>query len=259
MPSVTNFPGKIGRIGRGGDPVAEDRPGMSEAVRVTARRDRLQRHRPGTPYGQGMALLHDATITPSKLDILQAWVPTRLWAAGAFGLDRVGTFRLDDPHGEVGIETFLLRTGDRLLQVPLPPRGHPPPGADHHLIATCEHSVLGTRWVYDGCGDAVWAGTLAAAILTGGSPAPVFFEEDGERVDVPPRLRVKGSGSGTDAPVVTSVDSVTDHDTLTVTRAGDLELTVARVVGSPLDGEFTLTGRAADSDELHLLATRRRR
>lgn len=87
----------------------------------------------------------------------------------------------------------------------------------------------------------------------------MFFETDGERGDVPPRMRVKGSGSGTDAPAVTSVDSVTDHGTLTGTRAGDLELTVARVAGSPLDGGLTLAGRVGDSDELHMLATLRPR
>ena len=121
-----------------------------------------------------MAVLHDATITPSKLEILQDWVPTRPWAADAGDLERVGTFRFDDPHGEVGIETFLLRAGDRLLQVPLTYRGHPLPGAHHHLIATTEHSVLGTRWVYDGCGDPVWATATVAAVLSGGEQARQF-------------------------------------------------------------------------------------
>lgn len=207
-----------------------------------------------------MALVHRATLAPSKQELVESWLPTRPWASERTVVGKLAEYRFDDPAGQVGVETILWRTDDgAVLQTPLTYRARPLVDEEVHLIGTTEHSVLGRRWVYDGCGDAVWAGTLAAAILTGGSQAPVFFEEDGERVDVPPRLRVKGSGSGTDAPVVTSVDSVTDHDTLTVTRAGDLELTVARVVGSPLDGEFTLTGRAADSDELHLLATLRRR
>lgn len=57
---------------------------------------------------------------------------------------------------------------------------------------------------------------------------------------------------------MTSVDSVIDDGTVTVIRAGDIELTLARVVGSPLDGALTLTGRIEDSEELLLLATMRR-
>jgi hypothetical protein len=59
-------------------------------------------------------------------------------------------------------------------------------------------------------------------------------------------------------PQVTRVDSVTDEDTVTLVRAGDLELTVARVVGSPLGGDFTLTGRVGDSGAPTVLASLRR-
>lgn len=207
-----------------------------------------------------MALVHRATLTPSKQELVESWLSTRLWASDRTVVGKLAEYRFDDPAGEVGVETILWRTDDgAVLQTPLTYRAMPVMDEEVHLIGTTEHSVLGQRWVYDGCGDKVWAGTLAAAILTGGSQAPVFFETDGERVDVPPRMQVRGSGSGNYAPAVTSVDSVTDHGTLTVTRAGDLELTVARVVGSPLDGELTLTGRVGDSDELHMLAALRRR
>lgn len=62
-----------------------------------------------------MALLHGgASITPTKLEMLDAWVPTQDWYAGrpdpAFTL--VGAFRLDDPAGVVGVETHLVRDGD---------------------------------------------------------------------------------------------------------------------------------------------------
>lgn len=84
---------------------------------------------------------------------------------------------------------------------------------------------------------------MAAAILTGGTQAQMYFEQDGERVDVAPRMQVRGSGSAeTHLSAMTSVDSVTDEVTVTLVRAGDLELAPARVVGSPLQGEFTLTG-----------------
>jgi hypothetical protein len=201
-----------------------------------------------------MALLHRATLTPSKQELVESWLSTRSWASNRTVVGKLAEYRFDDPEGEVGVETILWRAADgAVLQTPLTYRAGPLLDAETHLIGTTEHSVLGQRWVYDGCGDKVWASTLATAILTGGSQARMLFEEGGERVDVPPRMQVMGSGSGNNPPAVTSVDSVTDHDTLTVTRAGDLELTVARVVGSPLEGELTLTGRVGDSDELHVL------
>jgi hypothetical protein len=105
----------------------------------------------------------------------------------------------------------------------------------------------------------VWAATLATAILTGGTQADMYVEEGGERVDVPARMQVRGSGGAEAArPDVTSIDSTVDEGTVTVVRAGGLELTVARVVGSPLDGDCTLSGRVGDSDEILVLASLRR-
>jgi hypothetical protein len=190
-----------------------------------------------------MAVLHEATITPPKLDILRAWVPTRLWAAGAFDLEPAGTFRFDDPHGEVGIETFLLRSGERLLQVPLTYRGHPLPGGDHHLIATTEHSVLGTRWVYDGCGDPVWAAATVAAVLTGGVQADLLVQQGDERVPRPHSVTVAGSGST--GAEVNALGPVLQQDQgrITVVDVGPYELLVARVVGTELDAPEHLTAQ----------------
>lgn len=206
-----------------------------------------------------MALLHRATLSPSKQELVGSWLPTRSWASGRTVTGKLAEYRFDDPVGEVGVETILWRTDDgAVLQTPLTYRAAPLGGAEASLIRTSEHSVLGHRWVYDGCGDPVWAATLAAAILTGGRQAQMFFEQDGERVDVPPRMQVRGSGGAGDVPDVTSVDSVTDEGTVTLVRAGDLELTLARVVGSPLEGESALTGRMGDSGETNVLATLRR-
>ena len=207
-----------------------------------------------------MALVHRATLSPSKQELVESWLPTRSWGSGRTVADKLAEYRFDDPAGEVGVETILWRTDDgAILQTPLTYRAAPLGGAETYLIGTTEHSVLGPRWVYDGCGDPVWVATLAAAILTGGTQAQVFFEQDGERVDVPARMQVRGSGSAGDLPEVASVDSVLDEDTVTLVRAGDLEFTLARVLGSPLDGGFTLTGRVADSEETSVLASLRRR
>jgi hypothetical protein len=192
--------------------------------------------------------------------LVESWLPTRSWAADHAVVDKLAEYRFDDPAGEVGVETILWQTDDgAILQTPLTYRAKPLADQEMHLIGTSEHSVLGPRWVYDGCADPVWAATLAAAIVTGGTQAQMYFEQDGERVDVPPRMQVKGSGSGNEVPEVTSVDSVTDDGTLTVTRAGDLELAVARVVGSAIDGDFVLTGRVENMDESQVLASLRRR
>ena len=207
-----------------------------------------------------MALVHRASLSPSKQELVEAWLPTRSWASGVGLVGKLAEYRFDDPAGQVGVETILWRTTDgAIMQTPLTYRAAPLPGAEAHLIGTSDHSVLGNRWVYDGCGDPVWAAALATAILTGGRQADMYFEQDGERVDVPPRMQVRGSGSpGTGLPDVTSIDSVTDEGAVSVVRAGDLGLTLARVVGLPLDGDDTLTGRVGDSDETILLAGLRR-
>ena len=206
-----------------------------------------------------MALVYRATLSPSKQELVESWLPTRSWASGRTLAGKLGEYRFDDPAGQVGIETILWRTDDgAVLQTPLTYRAAPLADADRYLIGTSEHSVLGRRWVYDGCGDPVWAATLTVAILTGGRQAPMFFEQDGERIDIPPRVQVRGSGSVGDPPHVTSIDSVADAGAVTVVRAGELQLNVARVIGSPLTGEFTLTGELPDVSEPIVLADLRR-
>ena len=109
-----------------------------------------------------MAILYQATLNPSKLNLLNAWLPSRPWSSGVTDTQSVGAYRFDDPAGEVGMEAFLLKAGDgSVLHVPLTYRGAPLAGAEEFLIATTEHSVLGRRWVYDGCGDPLWATALA--------------------------------------------------------------------------------------------------
>src|SRR4051794_23253684 len=122
-----------------------------------------------------MALVYDATLAPSKQDLVVAWLPSRSWAEGIEVTAKLGEYRFDDPAGEVGVETILFSSADgRVVQVPLTYRAEPLAGADDFLVGTSDHSVLGPRWVYDGCGDPVWAATLAAAIVTGGTQARMY-------------------------------------------------------------------------------------
>ena len=195
-----------------------------------------------------MGIVHRATLTPSKQEIVEGWLPSRGWAAGRRIAEKVAEYRLDDPAGEVGVETILWRLDDgAVVQTPLTYRAEPLAGADEHLITTTRHSALGERWVYDGCGDPVWASTLASAIVTGGRQSQMFFEDDdGVRVDVPARMQVRGSGSEASGPTVTAIDGTTDEGAVTTVRAGDVDLALARVVGTPLGEGAHLSGTLAD-------------
>ena len=110
-----------------------------------------------------MAILHRATITPTKLELAAAWLD-RQGAGGAGDLEMVGSYRFDDPEGEVGIEALLVRRASEVFHLPVTYRGAPLDGAGAHLITTMEHSVLGRRWVYEAEGDAVALACYVAAL-----------------------------------------------------------------------------------------------
>jgi hypothetical protein len=196
-----------------------------------------------------MALLYPhATLEPTKLELLATWLPTRDWYRGpdASALKRVASYRFDDPDGEVGIETLLVRAGNAtagsaasdaaprpshgdgpLYQVPLTYRGAPLDGAEEWLVGTTAHSVLGPRWVYDGCRDPLSVGVLAAAIVTGAPGAEETLHVDGREEPRALTTHVRGSG----------VDGLDPSDATT-------HLVVARVVGdaAPPDARGLLTG-----------------
>jgi hypothetical protein len=118
-----------------------------------------------------MAVIHKTTMTPSKVELLAAWLPRQPWFFGAGGpprLVRAGGFRLDDPAGEVGIE-FVAATdlsADQAVTylMPMTHRGQPLPDGDAALIGTSQHGVLGERWIYDGACDLVLITQLVALI-----------------------------------------------------------------------------------------------
>ncbi|MBW4706013.1 hypothetical protein [Micromonospora sp. RL09-050-HVF-A] len=196
-----------------------------------------------------MALLHQAEIRPTKLELLAGWLPGRRWYSGPAAGEpvRVAAYRFDDPAGAVGIETILVRVdAGPVYQVPLTYRDAPLADADEWLVGTTHHSVLGPRWVYDGCGDPVYAAALAAAILTGTGQAQEYFEIDGVREVREPSMTVAGTGN-VGAPVVGAVRQVGDDDPTSI-GTDTVDLLVARRLpgaGLPDDGPAaaTLTGR----------------
>jgi hypothetical protein len=180
-----------------------------------------------------MALLYAATLTPSKMELLSAWVPAQPWLRGATTstLTSVGAYRFDDPAGEVGIETHLLAAaGAAVLQVPVTYRAGPLAGAEAALLGTTHHSVLGKRWVYDACADPVFAAALAAAVLTGGTQAHLDVVTDSGVRRRDPTTRVSGSGSAGTAPPAVLAVTPTTAGTTTIIRAPDLELVVLHVL-----------------------------
>ncbi|GEP40504.1 hypothetical protein NPS01_41670 [Nocardioides psychrotolerans] len=150
-----------------------------------------------------MALLHRATLTPTKLEVLQAWVPQQDWCPPLAGpLTMIGGYRFDDPKDEIGIETLLATDGTGLVvQVPLTYRGAPLEGAEGALVATMQHSVLGERWIYDGTQDPVALEAFAAAIEEGQVGAIEIIEVDGMIQTREPSVIVAGSGGSIDDPL----------------------------------------------------------
>jgi hypothetical protein len=118
-------------------------------------------------YPPVMGIFHRAVIVPTKEEVLAQWLPTQAWGAPAEQMQVIGSYRLDDPNGRVGMEVFLVTAGDAVLQVPLTYRDEPLDGAEAALLVEMEHSVLGTRWVYDGLADPLFLTVLAAAAMTG--------------------------------------------------------------------------------------------
>ncbi len=124
-----------------------------------------------------MAVIHNTTMSPGKLELLTGWMPAQPWYQGAGHvpeLTRSGGFRLDDPQGETGIEFMVVTdgSGDRAVtyQVPMTYRAAALNGADGALIGTSQHGVLGRRWIYDGARDLVLVAQLVAAIQGAAEP-----------------------------------------------------------------------------------------
>lgn len=192
-----------------------------------------------------MAILHKATLVPSKLELIAQYLPQQPWFVPGDSAQPVllGAYRFDDPDGEVGLETHIVGHGGFIYQVPLSYRGAELPAAEAWLVGTMEHSVLGKRWVYDACADPVYVTALATAILTGQQGAEQFVEVGGKLEPRPSTAQVKGSGlPGTALPALEPQAPVT-ADRVTVIDAGALRLEIFRRVDPARQpGELTLNG-----------------
>ncbi|MFK5633211.1 1,4-alpha-glucan branching protein GlgB [Ornithinimicrobium sp. LYQ103] len=108
-----------------------------------------------------------ATLSPDFGDFLPGWIARQRWYRGtgtAPHLREVASIRWEDPLGEVGLEDHILvdDSGPEpvVYQVPLSYRAEPVDFMAAALVATAEHSDLGTRYVYDATHDPVFAQVL---------------------------------------------------------------------------------------------------
>jgi hypothetical protein len=117
-----------------------------------------------------MGTIHaGATLTPHFRDFLPPWLARQPWYEGTDvpSLTAVGFLRLEDPAGQVGIETHLVSDGTTVYQLPMTYRGEP--AGDTALIRTAEHSVLGPRWIYDAPADPLWQERMRNLVRTNGT------------------------------------------------------------------------------------------
>ncbi|MEB4616301.1 CG0192-related protein [Leucobacter sp. M11] len=143
-----------------------------------------------------MSIIYQAELTPGKREIIAGWLPEQPWRDGAGDVVLVGAYRFDDPAGEVGIEVHLVRSGSGpVQQVPLSYRGAAVPELRNVLVGTMEHSVLGTRYVYDATGDPVFIAELERVIRDADTQTPLMvIQDDGTEVERAAGVTVRGSG-----------------------------------------------------------------
>lgn len=184
-----------------------------------------------------MAIIHRATITPTKGELLDAWLDGQPWCPDG-AVEMLGSYRFDDPAGQVGVEGLLARRGGLLLHVPLTYRGPPLDGAESSLISTMQHSALGERWVYDATGDQVAVHCFVRA-LRGEQEQAGMELWDGDTLlgRREPTVRVYAEAGSPGAAPSAGV---------AVVAADGIELRLARVIGTELNGGRQLVAEWAD-------------
>ncbi|MEZ5375961.1 MAG: hypothetical protein R2733_05555 [Acidimicrobiales bacterium] len=182
-----------------------------------------------------MARFYAATISPTKQELLAEWAPTQPWGpASSEPFEVIGSYRFDDPDGEVGMEVHLARAGDPLFQMPLTYRHAPLEGGEGGFITEMAHSDLGTRWVYDGLRDPQLVMMLAAVTMTGQGEALGMAIYDGRWFVAPTHVRISGGGWSQERVPVDGFELQRDDADGAVLRNDRFELAVFRrpVAGS---------------------------
>lgn len=210
-----------------------------------------------------MAIIHRTTLSPSKYELLAAWLPAQSWFSGdPEQLEPIGAYRFDDPEGEVGLEGHLFTAGDATVyHVPLSYRGAELDDADEFVVGTMQHGVLGARWAYDAIADPVYRAVLADAIVHGGRGSREYTQDaEGRTAEREPSVQVRGSGSG-DGPVPElAAVHLTSEGAASIAETEFALLAVHRVVaveaGDDPAGTLTLRGEWAGAVDALLASLR---
>jgi maltokinase-like protein len=170
-----------------------------------------------------------ATLAPSFKQFLPRWVSVQPWyeGTGVPVLTPVGFIRIEDPDGQVGMESHLVSDGRTLYHAPMTYRGRPLADGTG-LITTAQHSVLGPRWIYDAEHDPVWVAEVLRLVATGSATLP---QVPGGPVGlgvafgpVPPSAGIEVRRVLTPGPYPAGPGTVgvmtSDHGCLVVVRAG---------------------------------------
>lgn len=212
----------------------------------TEQRPDSERSRIDSPYGAPMARFHRATITPTKDELIAKWAPTQPWGPStADSIELIGSYRFDDPDGRVGMETFLVDASGLLLRVPLTYRDEPLDGAEEGLITEMQHSVLGTRWVYDGLRDPSFVTMLAAVTMTGQGEAVGLALYHDRWYVAPTNVRIRGGGWTQARVPIDGFELRADDATASVLHNDRFELTMFR---RPVPGPRAAIGLTATWD-----------
>jgi len=95
--------------------------------------------------------------------------------------------------------------------------------------------VLGTRWIYDACSDAVYVSELVRVILTGASQVALMVQTPDGPVERKSTVHVQGTGS--DEALKSPITKVTPERVGTTTRIDTGDYVV--VVRHALDEDWT--------------------
>ena len=126
------------------------------------------------------------------------------------------------------METHLVTAGGALFQVPLTYRDEPLGDAADAFITEMEHSVLGTRWVYDGLRDPLFVVMLAGVAMTGQGEALGMAVYDGRWYIAPSNVRIQGGGWTEKRVPVDRFELESDDADASILRNDRFELIVFR-------------------------------
>lgn len=167
----------------------------------------------------------------------------------------IGAYRFDDPEGQVGMETFIVQAGEDLLHVPLTYRNEALAGHESSFVGEMLHSELGTRYVYDGLGDAQFVTMMAAVSMTGQGEALGLAVYDGRWFIAPTNVRIRGGGWTQERVAVDGFDRVSDDASGALLRSDEFELVVSRRLATGPQPAIGLTATWETQSDPVVLAT----